>query len=153
MKTNAIKTSFLAAALAATAFAKPSGIHPAYSITSIRPASLGWAIGDISFFSNGDLALTSWRDPYGVFIIKNATTTPGPGVMTEFASGLTETLGMEIVNDTIFIMQKDELTALIDHDNDGKADEYRTIANRFSKSTMEKEYAGGLAYDGTYFYS
>lgn len=150
MKNASIALSLVFAA--SLSQAAVNGIHPDYVAESIRPGNMTWPLGDIAFFSNGDMAAASWTDPYGVFIIKNATGS-GKGTMTEFASGLTETLGMVIVHDTIFVMQKDELTELIDHDGDGKADEYRTVANRFSKSTMEKEYAGGLAYDGQYFYS
>ena len=144
----------LAVALAASLpWAAATGIHPAYSIEKVRPASMNWPIGDMDFFSNGDMAVASWKDPYDVYIVKNATGPAGSATMTLFAQGLSETLGMVIVHDTVFVMQKDELTALIDNDKDGVADEYRTIANRFSKSTMEKEYAGGLTYDGTYFYA
>ena len=129
-----------------------TGVNPAYAAEKIRPAAMTWPIGDMDFFSNGDMAAASWKDPYDVYIIKNATGPAGQATVTTFARGLSETLGMVIVHDTVFVMQKDEVTALIDNDKDGVADEYRTIANRFSKSTMEKEYAGGLAYDGTYFY-
>jgi cytochrome c len=153
MKNAKLVMPLLTAAFAASMLqAAPAGIHPSYTAEKIRPAAMSWPIGDMDFFKNGDLAVASWKDPYDVYILKNATG-PASGItMSMFATGLTEVLGLVVVNDTIFVMQKDELTALIDNDNDGKADEYRTIANRYSKSTMEKEYAGGLAYDGTYFY-
>ena len=138
---------------AAGLHAAVTGINPVYSIEKIRPAAMTWPIGDMDFLSNGDMVVASWKDPYDVYLVKGATGPAGSATMTTFARGLSETLGMVIVHDTVFVMQKDELTALIDNDKDGVADEYRTIANRFSKSTMEKEYAGGLAYDGQYFYS
>ncbi len=154
MKTQTIAKLSLLAALAATGLhANVNGIHPAYMTEKVRPAGMTWPIGDMDFMANGDLVVASWKDPYDVYVVKNATGAAGSATMTLFAQGLSETLGMVVVHDTVFVMQKDELTALIDNDHDGVADEYRTIANRFSKSTMEKEYAGGLAYDGTYFYS
>jgi cytochrome c len=152
MKNTNLTMSLLTVALAASlSQAAVSGMHPAYTAESVRPSNMTWPVGDFDFFSNGDMAVASWTDPYGVFIVHNATG-PGKGTMTEFVSGLTETLGLVVVHDTVFVMQKDELSALIDEDHDGKVDEVRTIANRFSKSTMEKEYAGGLIYDGQYFY-
>ena len=129
-----------------------TGIHPSYSLENIRPAALNFSIGAMDFLSDGSLVVTSWKDPYGVFIIKNATGAKSGITVTEFASGLTETLGLKVVNDQIFVLQKDELTQLIDSDKDGKADEFKAIAYDWTKSTMEKEYAMGLIWDGTYFY-
>jgi cytochrome c len=128
------------------------GIHPGYILENIRPADMNFPIGGMDFLSDGSLVVSSWKDPYGVFILKNTTGPKGGITVTEFASGLTETLGLKVVHDSIYILQKDELTLLLDSDNDGKADEFRAITYDWSKSTMEKEYATGLAYDGTYFY-
>ncbi len=162
LKSWLMASGFMAAPLVAAALlagtagqlqAAVTGIHPGYAIEKIRPAGMTWPIGDMDFFSNGDMAVASWKDPYDVYIVKNATGAAGGATLSLFAQGLSETLGLVVVHDTVFVMQKDELTALIDNDKDGVADEYRTIADRFSKSTMEKEYAGGLTYDGTYFYA
>src|SRR3954469_15381397 len=139
MKNQTIIKTLLTGALAVSALHAVTGIHPSYTIEKIRPSAMTWPIGDMDFFSNGDLCVASWKDPYDIYIVKNATGPAGSAVMTLYAQGLSETLGMVIVHDTVFVMQKDELTALIDNDKDGKVDEYRTIANRFSKSTMEKE--------------
>lgn len=129
-----------------------SGIHPNYALENIRPSGMNFSVGAMDFLSDGSLVVTSWKDPYGVFIIKNATGPKGGMTVAEYASGLTETLGLKVVGDQIYVLQKDELTQLIDTDKDGKADEYRAIAYDWTKSTMEKEYAMGLIWDGAYFY-
>lgn len=113
---------------------------------------MNFPIGDMDFLRDGTLVVSSWKDPYGIFMLKNATGPKGGITLSEFASGLTETLGLKVVNDSVYILQKDELTLLLDSDKDGKADEFRAISYDWTKSTMEKEYAAGLAYDGTYFY-
>ena len=45
------------------------------------------------------------------------------------ASGLAEPLGMEVVDGEIYVLQKHELTKLIDHDGDGVMDEYKVICD------------------------
>ncbi len=148
-----------ALSLACAAFADRAGdrkpvtaIHPGYTLENIRPAAMDFPIGGMDFLSDGTLAVTSWRDPYGVYLLKRATGPKAGITVAPFANGLTESLGLKVVHDTVFVLQKDELTALIDGDGDGVADQYRAVAYDWTKSTMEKEYATGLAYDGKYFY-
>ncbi len=131
-----------------------TAINPAYSVQRIRPAALSWPIGGMDWLSDGRMVVTSWRDPYGVFILSNAITGANPttATVTEFATGLVEALGVKVVNDSIYVLEKDQLTLVLDNNGDGKADEYRAIAYDWTKSVNEKEYAVGLAFDGTYFY-
>lgn len=131
-----------------------TAINPAYAVEHIRPAAMSWPIGGMDWLSDGRLVVTSWTDPYGVFILSDAITgdTPKSASVKQFATGLSEALGVKVVNDSIYVLEKDQLTLLLDHDGDGKADEYRAIAYDWTKSVNEKEYAVGLAYDGTYFY-
>jgi cytochrome c len=127
-------------------------LHPGYTLENIRPAGMDFPVGAMDFLSDGSLVVTSWKDPYGVFILRNATG-PKEGItLSEFATGLTESLGLKVVDDRIYVLQKDELTLLEDTDKDGKADLYKTIASDWTKSVMEKEYAVGLVWDGKYFY-
>jgi cytochrome c len=164
--------------LAPTAFAQRAGdrqpvagAHPSYTVTNIRPATgttasagvpwpatggaLAFPIGAMDFMSDGRLVVTSWRDPYEVFIISNAIVggSPTSATVTKFATGLVESLGLKVVNDSIYVLQKDELTLLLDHNNDGVADEYRAISYDWTKSVNSKEYAFGLPFDGTWFYA
>ncbi|MEO6097563.1 MAG: hypothetical protein ABIW76_18680 [Fibrobacteria bacterium] len=131
-----------------------TGINPAYSIEQIRPSAMNWPEGGMDWMSDGRLVVASWKDPYEVFIISNAIAgaTPKTATVTKFATGLAEVLGLKVVNDSIYVLEKDQLTLLLDLDADGKADEYRAIAYDWTKSINEKEYAVGLAFDGTWFY-
>jgi cytochrome c len=131
-----------------------TGMNPAYSVEHIRPAGMNFPEGGMDFMSDGRLVVASWKDPYGVYILGNAITgaSPKTATVTQFATGLSEVLGLKVVNDSIYVLEKDQLTLLLDTDADGKADEYRAIAYDWTKSVNEKEYAVGLAYDGTWFY-
>jgi cytochrome c len=148
-----------------------AGVHPSYVVTNVRPATgttatagtpwpntggaLSFPIGAMDFMSDGRLVVTSWRDPYEVFIVSNGIlgSDPTTATVTKFATGLVESLGLKVVNDSIYVLEKDQLTLLLDHDNDGRADEYRAISYDWTKSVNSKEYAMGLPFDGTWFYA
>ncbi len=60
-----------------------------------------------------------------------------------FASGLHEPLGLAARDDALYLMQRSELTRLRDNDNDGVADEYKTIAKGWGVTGNYHEYAYG----------
>jgi cytochrome c len=72
--------------------------------------------------------------------------------VTRIASGLAEPLGIKVVNDTIYVLQKQELTRLIDTNGDGVIDEYQTVCDGWKVSANFHEFAFGLAYRDGYFY-
>ena len=66
-----------------------------------------------------------------------------------FADGLHEVLGIYIdpVSEDIWVMQRPELTQLVDRDGDGRADVYRTITAAWGLTDNYHEYAFGLVRD------
>jgi cytochrome c len=68
------------------------------------------------------------------------------------AFGLAEPLGLKVVDNEIYVMQKHELTKLVDLDNDEIIDEYQTVCNGWTASTNFHEFAFGLVYKDGYFY-
>jgi cytochrome c len=70
-----------------------------------------------------------------------------------FAAGLAEPLGLEVVNGEIYVLQKHELTKLIDHNGDDIADEYASICSNWGATADFHEFAFGLVYKDGYFYA
>ncbi|MEH6592899.1 MAG: family 16 glycoside hydrolase, partial [Halioglobus sp.] len=68
------------------------------------------------------------------------------------AEGLHEPLGLTIVNDRIFVLQKQELTELIDHNGDEVIDEYRTINYNWAANSNFHSFAFGLLHQNDAFY-
>lgn len=68
------------------------------------------------------------------------------------ATGLAEPLGLKVVEDTIYVLQKQELTKLIDRDGDELIDDYFTVADDWDVSANFHEFSFGLVYQGGYFY-
>ena len=57
------------------------------------------------------------------------------------------------MDDEIYIMQKQELTKLVDNDKDGIIDEYQTVCNAWDVTANFHEFGFGLAYKDGYFYA
>lgn len=127
-------------------------VHPAFAISNLHTDEFQPRVGGIDFLPDGRLVVCTW-DPRGeVFLIEHPDD-PARRRITPFASGLAEPLGVTVVDGEIYVLQKQELTKLIDHDRDGVADEYRCIADGWPVSANFHEFAFGLAYADGHFYA
>ena len=62
-------------------------------------------------------------------------------------------MGITVVNGEIYVLQKHELTKLVDVDGDEIIDEYQTICDGWQVSGDFHEFAFGLVYKDGYFYA
>ena len=76
----------------------------------------------------------------GVWSYKN-------GSWKQFADGTYDALGLRVRKDGVYVMQKPELTRLVDEDGDGVADLYETVAAGFRFSGNYHEFAYGPRFD------
>lgn len=130
-----------------------AGLHPSYDVAQARPNDFSPKVGGMDFFSDGRLVVSTWDAEGSVYVVDNAQSgDPSKMSYKKIARGLAEPLGLKVVDDTIFILQKQELTKLIDHDSDGIIDEYYTLSNDWKVSANFHEFAFGLAYKDGYFY-
>jgi len=65
--------------------------------------------------------------------------------VTKIAEGLAEPLGLTVVDDEIYVMQKQELTKLVDNNGDELIDEYHTISDDWQVSANFHEFGFGMA--------
>jgi cytochrome c len=129
-------------------------VHPGFNLYQARPNDFEPKVGGMDFFSDGRLAISTWDPEGAVYVIDNIKTEdPDDIKVTKIAHGLAEPLGLKIVNDEIYIMQKQELTRLVDNDGDGMIDEYRTICDDWKVSANFHEFGFGLEYKDGYFYA
>jgi cytochrome c len=77
---------------------------------------------------------------------------PKQVTVKKIASGLAEPLGIKVVGKTIYVLQKQELTKLVDFNGDEIIDEYYAVANGWGVTNNFHEFAFGLAYKDGYFY-
>lgn len=129
-------------------------VHPAFDLAQARPSSFEPRVGGMDFLSDSSLIMCTWDSVGPVYRLEGVTRNePEKIKVTRIASGLAEPLGVKVVNDTIYVLQKQELTRLIDTDKDGIIDDYQTVCDGWLVSANFHEFAFGLAYKDGYFYA
>ncbi|RMF32386.1 MAG: DUF1080 domain-containing protein [Bacteroidetes bacterium] len=129
-------------------------VHPAFTLHQARPDDFLPKVGGMDFLSDGRLVVSTWDAIGGVYILDGVQSgDPSKMTVKKIAEGFAEPLGLKVVDDEIYVLQKQELTKLIDHDGDEVADEYYTLCNDWSVTSNFHEFAFGLAYKDGYFYA
>ena len=84
-------------------------------------------LGGLDFMPDGSpIVSTLFGD---VWIVSNVD--QGRPEWKRFATGLNQPMGIRVMDERILVLERGQLTQLIDHDHDGEADEYRNINNRW----------------------
>jgi cytochrome c len=131
-----------------------AGVHPSFEVSQARPSSFEPKVGGLDFLSDSSLLVCTWDSVGPLYRLEGVTrNNPEAIKVTRIASGLAEPLGVKVVNDTIYVLQKQELTRLLDNDKDGIIDEYQTVCDGWKVSANFHEFAFGLAYKDGYFYA
>jgi cytochrome c len=129
------------------------GIHPSYTVSTIHPAQFKPRVGGLAFMPDGRLLVTTWDAMGAVYMLDGVETGDTNKIkVTRIASGLAEPLGIEVVDGEVYVLQKQELTKLIDTDGDGIIDVYKTICNGWGVTADFHEFAFGLVYKDGFFY-
>ncbi|MFO0427053.1 MAG: LamG-like jellyroll fold domain-containing protein [Planctomyces sp.] len=99
----------------------------------------------IGFFSNGDAAVSTAHGD--VWVVRGLDDSLKNVTWQRFATGLYQPLGLEIVKDQVFVLGRDELTRLHDHNQDGEADEYESFNHDVVITGKDHAYAMRLEHD------
>lgn len=139
---NHFKYSLVAALGLATTVALGQMRVPAgYKVETIDiPAEITLGVGGLAFTPKNDLLISTregevWRYNAGKWSL--------------FADGLHEALGLYVDQKTgeIWVIQRPEMTKLVDEDGDGKADLYQTVTAAWGLTDNYHEYAFGIERD------
>ena len=129
-------------------------VHPSFTLFQARPNDFKPKVGGMDFISDNTIVLSTWDPDGSVYLIKNyMAENPNDIQVKRIATGLAEPLGIKVVNGDIYVLQKQELTKLIDHDGDQLIDEYETVSNSWKVSSNFHEFAFGLVFKDGYFYA
>ncbi|MCF2489302.1 PA14 domain-containing protein [Dyadobacter sp. CY347] len=128
-------------------------VHPSFTLAQARPDNFQPRVGGMDFLADGRMVVSTWDSLGSVYIVDGRkAATPNDIKVKRIAYGLAEPLGLKVVDGEIYIMQKQELTKLVDLNNDELIDEYQTICNGWKVSANFHEFAFGLVYKDGYFY-
>lgn len=134
-----------------------TGVHPNYTLTDLRPGGFEPQVSAMDWMPDGRLAVATWGGTDNVagevYLLDNVTgdTSPEKVTVTRVAEGLKEPMGLKVVDGTIYVSQKHELTELVDVDGDDVVDEYNTVAT-WPFSDNFHEFAFGMLYRNGFFY-
>src|SRR6266852_2523201 len=130
---------------------KAEAVH--YKIVTVpTPAEAVLEVGGLAFRPDGKLLACTRRGD--VWLISNPDSEDPEKVrFKKFATGLHEALGLVVDGKDVYVVQRPELTKLVDTDGDDVADEYVTVCDKFGVSGDYHEFAFGPARDkdGNFF--
>ena len=103
-------------------------------------------VGGIGFLPDGDMVVSTRRGQ--VWRIDNPQAeNPSDATFTLICEGLHEGLGIAVIDGEIFVMQRGEVSKLVDLDNDTIIDEIQTISQEWGMSGNYHEFGFGLPVD------
>jgi len=130
------------------------GLHPSYTVNTLHRKDFQPRVGGLAFLPDGRLLVTTWDETGSVYALSNVQSGDSTKVVVKrMASGLAEPLGIEVVDGEIYVLQKQELTRLVDIDGDDVTDVYEAVCNSWGVTADFHEFAFGLVYKGGYFYA
>jgi len=125
--------------------AKLESVHPSFKLSQARPDVFTPKVGGLDFLSDGRLVISTWDAAGNVYVIDQRNKADHNDITyKKIASGLAEPLGLKVVNDDIYVMQKQEMTKLVDTDGDDIIDEYITLCDDWGVSANFHEFGFGL---------
>jgi glucose/arabinose dehydrogenase len=115
-------------------------------VTIPIPENIKLETSGLALLPDGRLAVAIRRGE--IWILDHLDDDPATNVTFKlFASGLHEPLGLVYRDGAFYTAQRTELTRLRDKDNDGRADEYITIAKGWGVTGNYHEYTYGPVFD------
>lgn len=120
-----------------------TGLHPAFNLENVIPEGFQPKVGGMKFRDDGKLVVASWDRDGAVFLLDLEK---APAKVTRIAEGLHEPLGLSVVGERLFVLQKQELTELIDTDGDDIIDQYRSFSSEWPTTSNFHSFAFGLVH-------
>ena len=129
-------------------------VHPSFEVETIRPDGFEPKVGGLDIMEDGSVIVSTWDPEGSVYMVSNIEQGDRSKIQVKrIAKGLAEPLGLKIVDGEIYVLQKQELTRLVDNNGDDIIDVYETVANDWGATGNFHEFAFGLVYKDGYFYA
>lgn len=131
-----------------------NAVHPSFDMFQAKPSEFHPRIGGIDFIDKDKMVICTWDATGAVYILKNYNTEDPESIeVKQIAKGLAEPLGIKMVDGELYVLQKQELTKLVDTDGDEIIDEYQKVCDSWNVTSHYHEFAFGLVYKEGSFYA
>jgi cytochrome c len=129
------------------------GVHPSFDLQTLHFGDFKPRVGALAFLPDGRLLVSTWDRLGAVYLLDGVLAGDTTNIQIKrIAEGLAEPLGLEVVDGEIFVLQKHELTQLVDTDGDDIIDEYRVLCDAWGVTDDFHEFAFGLVHERDKFY-
>ena len=111
-------------------------------------------LGGFDFFEGGDrAAVCTWMGD--VWIVEGINSDPQEFTWTRIATGMFQPLGLKIVEGKIYVTCRDQITELVDTNDDGETDYYKAFNHDAQVTEHFHEFAMDLQTDayGNFYYT
>jgi|GEM_PF-287547 len=109
------------------------------------PREIALMVTGMDWLPNGDLAVCTWSGE--IWIVEQAQGPVESARYRRFARGLNEPLGLKVVRNQIYVVQKPELTRIADSDGNGEGDHFETLNNSWGYTGNYHAFAFGPVID------
>ncbi len=131
-----------------------NAVHPSFDMYQAKPADFHPRIGGIDFIDKDKMVICTWDETGAVYILKNYNTDDPESIeVKQIAKGLAEPLGIKYIDGELFVLQKQELTKLVDTNGDEIIDEYQKVCDSWNVTSHYHEFAFGLVFKEGSFYA
>ncbi len=137
-------------------------MHPRFDLVNLRPDTLETRVGGMGWFSDGRLVLAIRTEgkqgpvPGYVLVLDNVLSGDKNKITSKkYFSGLDEPLGLSVVNDVVYVIDRKSIKKLVDANKDGVAESSVDIGPNHlpsGASAGTHPYAFDLVYHDGYFY-
>jgi len=100
-------------------------------------------LGALDFFADGRMAVAGFDGD--VWLVSGASGDMKEVSWKRYASGLHEPMGLQIVDDVVYVADRNGIVRLRDEDGDGQVDFYENFSNAVAQSAETREFAMDLA--------
>jgi hypothetical protein len=123
------------------------------SVPEANPWHSWMRLTALDFFSDGRAAVATWSGD--VWIVSGLDDSLRNVKWKRFASGLFDPLGLTIVRDEVYVLERSQITRLRDLNGDGEADAYENFNNDAAVSPSYHAFAMDLRSDraGNFFFA
>lgn len=130
------------------------GTRKPYTVDTLtlpaHPQRHPWFVSGCDFFSDGTAAICTMTGD--VWLVRGIDDKLQKLRWKRFASGLSQPLGLKIVDGKVCVQGRDQITRLHDLNSDDEADFYECVSNAQKSSPSGHDFITGCEFDGTYFY-
>ncbi len=167
---NSLRVSLVFLGLASLSQAQPgnrdhlAALHPGYTLINVMPNGIQPGVSGMDFMVDGRLVISTWGGDHTkltppskngqVYILGNVLQDDTSKYTSKlYATGLQEPLGLKIVNDTIYVSERQSLAMLVDANKNGTLEpiEYKQLA-AYTAGGLRHEFFFGLLYKDGFFY-